>query len=211
MSGMSVKLRKGLKVLVVVLVVWLCVSCDRGTPISLSGHNFAWSQRSTDPLNIYVDSYYWSRGKEGWAVLRWKGSGQMGGEEQIVLLCLSEMSCCCVTRYRLDHGLVISTWGVTSDRDVRGEVNRLRVLKERFFEAESRSGKLLLTYNGEVSGNSNYDEGTDMTWLRFQVKATRQRDRVVNNTLKVLPLLKREEDGQGIMGCIGSLFNEGSS
>jgi len=206
MSVMSVILR----VCVAVLIVGLCVSCDRGVQfLPRASANFSWVDcgRPT-ALDTHVDAHSHDDRDKYWAMLRWKGSGQLGGEDRIVLLCLRRSVDGGVSSYQLEQGLVLSTWGLARDPDIKGKINRLRVLHANSFQGKVRSGKLLLTYDGQVTGKSNYDEGSDLNCLRFQVRPKENHDKLVSIVKDLYPLLEKEKDAQVITGCLTRLLDE---
>jgi hypothetical protein len=88
---------------------------------------------------------------------------------------------------------------------MRREIVRLRTLEKQFFKGEGHSGRIRLMYNGRVSGKSNYDEGTDMHWLRFEVKAKKNREKVVTSVKRLYPLLMKEPSAGSVLHCLAPL------
>lgn len=200
---MSIKL----KILFAGLLLSLCGSCDRGIPFSLTSPNFVWSERSTYPLYRYVSAYHCNDGKQYWVVLRCKGSGQLGGSDWLVLLCLKEDVSGTLIVYQLQHGLALLTYGLAKNPSVEGEIVRLRILDDEFFHGESCSGRIVLAYNGKVFGKSNFDDGTDKTWLRFEVKPRKNTHKVVSIVRNLYPLLEKEEQATDVRECLTPLLD----
>jgi hypothetical protein len=210
MSRMFMKLITALRILPLglLLLFCLCMSCDIGIPFSLTPCNFAWSECPTDSPNRYVNSYYSKDGKRYWVVLRCKGSGQVAGADWLVLLCLKENARGKLTVYRLQHGLVLLTYGLEKAPSFEGEIVRLRLLKNPLFEGELHSGRMVLSYNGEVYGKSNYDDGTGKKWLRFEVKPKRNRQKVVSILKALYPLLEKEKHAHDVLECLSPLLDD---
>ncbi len=201
------------KVLVVVLALCACVSCDRGVGIFPGPTNFAWSECPAESLDTHVDGHFYGREEELWAVLRWKGSALRTGEDVVVLLCLKETTNKMHPVYQLDHGLLVLTRSAfTKDQDIEGRINRLRVLDKKWFSCETCSRGICLTYNGLVFGKSNRsevtDEGTDRLQLRFEVNGRKNRTKVFSIVKGLYPLLEKEKDAQGILVCLAPLLEE---
>ena len=123
----------------------------------------------------------------------------------IVLLCLKENVCGIMTFYELEHGLAISTSGLGRDDPMRRRIDRLRRLEKQFFKGEGLSGAILLTYNGRVSGKSNYDEGSDMNWLRFEVKGKKNREKVATIVKRLYQVLEKEQHATAAVECLAPL------
>jgi hypothetical protein len=110
--------------------------------------------------------------------------------------------------YQFQHGLALLTWGLERDWSAPGQIARLRVLDRRFFGAQRGSGKTVLAYKGPVTGKSNFDEGIDMSWLRFEVKAKNSRHKVVAIAESLYPLLEKEGNAKAIVECWAPLVDQ---
>ena len=94
--------------LLLALLPCLCLSCDRGTvPLSLQP-NFVWSESDKSEFDRHVEAYYWNHENRIWAALLWKGRGQVGPSDDIVLLCVDTMG----GQPKLEAGLALQTWFV---------------------------------------------------------------------------------------------------
>ena len=110
-----------------------------------------------------------------------------------------------MTFYELEHGLAISTSGLGRDDPMRRRIDRLRRLEKQFFKGDGLSGAILLTYNGRVSGKSNYDEGSDMNWLRFEVKGKKNREKVATIVKRLYQVLEKEQHATDAVECLAPL------
>jgi hypothetical protein len=84
------------------------------------------------------------------------------------------------------------------------------VLDRRFFSAQRRSGKTILAYKGPVTGKSNFDGGSYMSWygwLRFEVKGKESREKVVTIIKSLYTLLEEEQHATGAVECLAPLLN----
>jgi hypothetical protein len=87
---------------------------------------------------------------------------------------------------------------------------QLRLLKDEFFRGDAC--EMTFFYNGKVSGSSKtsvyHDDGTHMNWLRFEVVAKKNKQKVISAVEKLYPLLEQEPDASDVLACLDPLISE---
>jgi hypothetical protein len=184
------------------LLVFLSVlGCDRGL-LSLAPNNFVWSERSTDIYDARVNAYYAGDNRgQYWVALHWAGRKPTYAIDDVVLLCLKESAKGCSSSLELQSGLAIRTEGMKIYLE---ENARITSLEADSLTGQSRSGKLILAYNGRVICRPTLDQ-RDTTWLRFNVHAKRNREKLMPLVERLSPLLAKEPSAGGVLDCFAAL------
>jgi hypothetical protein len=148
-------------------------------------------------------------GDKYWVVLWYEEQGYMCHVDEIVLLCLKkEQLEGCWTRYQLKEGLAVQTEFLRTTGPAY--ILQLRLLKDEFFRGDACEMRFF--YNGKVSGSSKtsvyHDDGTHMNWLRFEVVAKKNKEKVISAVEKLYPLLEQEPDASAVLACLDPLISQ---
>lgn len=185
-----------LSIFYVVMITGL-TSCDYPLELFPKQANFGWSNHPADSLEYPVDAYISDGTEISLVVLKWKGSGQLGNWQIASILCLEKKQKDCGIQYRLLDGVAIS-FGHGDQLDC------LRILDPVSFIGSNDFNHPSLAYNGKVSGKSEFDNGIDRNWLRFEVVPKSDPERVKQMIQEIIPLLQKESDAAKILPCIQS-------
>lgn len=190
----------------ILLTITLVISFSCDKTISLKPNNYVWSGSPTNDYDTHIVSYFINNKNHIWAILHWKGSGQVAFMNEFILLCLEPHECLPPDELKLRKGIIIETSRFNKESC---KIVRLRVLEDNHLFAENISpDRILLKYNGSVHGKSNFDTGEDLTWLRFNVKSRRNGRKLKNLMMPLMEFLSKEENAQGIISCTKDILIE---
>lgn len=171
-------------------LMFLLTSCDAPPLISFQKSNFTWSDRQEDAFYSHFQAHYYQTDRYYFVELIWEGRGQLSHSDIVGVLCIGTDSPETDSAVLLHQGLLIRTSQLGKPHQ---RLVRLRVLDGQHFRATLRNGKVgKISYDGKVSGKSNFDDGKDSNWLRFEVTPKPNRQSVTQTLQTVYPLLKNE-------------------
>ncbi len=203
-----------LEVLVLVLLLCMCASCDTGWPFSAlplfqADFNFAWSEQPGDPFHSELNGIYYQIETDYYAILLQRGTGLGAGSDSFVLFCLRKESRDTGITYHFKHGMVL----ITGPHLGGAQINRKGFLKGSDFNAGQHTARSIrLEYNGEVLDEMSklYGEINVLRWMRFEVTAKENRDKVISIVQELYPLLEKETDTSDILACLKPLLQDKS-
>ena len=166
----------------------LFAACD--IPIDLRQKNFAWHDYPIEKYDSHAKAYYHAEGFDYWAIVQHTGLGQLGGNDDIVLLCVEKKSSTSRIQYEVRGGIAVWTWRLGEPHN---QITRLRILNLMKLDIERDwMSNLHLRYQGHVTGKANYDTGIDRSWLNFDVIAKKDSKLLKSMLTELYPLLKEE-------------------
>lgn len=172
----------------------LLFSCDAPPSITFEKNNFIWSDRSTDSFNFPAKAWYFNNGENYFAVVGWKDhTVPVYSEiaEHTILSFKEKKEANCPRSNALEFGLAIGSQKVGHETGII-----IRTLKgDNFIKEIISKNKIRLAYNGNVfdmNGSVPDDEKAGKNWLRFEVLAKKDKNKVVSIIQELLPLLEKE-------------------
>ncbi len=186
-------------IIIALIISGSVVSCDR--QLSLAKPNYVWSEHSTDGFNGHLDGVYGEEDETYYVVLSWHGKGQVAHMDEFMILCLKKKRDCSQIDFELEQGVAVQTENLEDSKS--GKIVRLRRLDSRYFSGEPEAREaMVIAYNGPVMGKSNFDEGTDLGWLQFRIRVTKNRKKAEAATRLLYSLLQQEEEAEEFCGCV---------
>jgi hypothetical protein len=157
---------------------------------------------------IFKEGYYFKNGAKYWAFLK-ETSHTIPGWMQydhFILLCFDESADRNVPVNQLQAGLIITMlYDVNDNHPI---VASLAQLRGEDFSATQIGQSVKLTYKGKVLKSIIRSGMTMEMWLKFKIKVSKDRDKLVSTIGKLHPLLEKEPDAHDILKCSESLISE---
>lgn len=208
-------------VAVIGLAPWICTSCDTDWALpSLRPPNFVWSERHGQAPEQVADAYFVQDGPRYWVIVQLIRAflpPVTGRQGEVVLLCVARNTSSSTSEVEFRTGIAIlsSFYNIDSKRTLE----RIRLLRGSGFQADLR-GPLRIAYEGTVlpvslavsteGAQVPYlmpDKGEDFLWLKFDVKAKKDRKKVVRTFMKLHPLLAQQDAAKELVECFTPLLH----
>lgn len=157
-----------------------------------------------------VKGYYYEEGGHYLAMLERKGvTRPVGGPwSDLIIVCFDET----VDSGKPSHefGCALKVWANRLG-SLYPSVSRWAKLEKDTFSAERGGQAMRLKYNAEIvdnwgSAESGYEEHT--YWLRFNVKAKKNEDKILSIVTDLYPLLEKEEYASEVLECLRPLIDD---
>ncbi|NLH17425.1 MAG: hypothetical protein GX455_12680 [Phycisphaerae bacterium] len=179
-----------------ILCFWL-EGCDLPLTNPFEEKNLVWEDSSNGIYDTHANAYCMYGGKGNIVLLHWQGTQQLSTMDVLVILCLTSKD----NQHILDQGLAIETSGLFLTDS--GNLVRLRKLNpdDLVVSPIMSSGCQPLTYSGQLTGKSNFDEGTDLNWLKFKVKPQKNSVKIQELFGRLEPLLQKEPSALSLLEC----------
>jgi hypothetical protein len=202
------------RTLVLILVLFACtsLSCDTGWTLSSmvpKKKNFVWTDEPTDPFLRPVKGWYYSAGDRDYVVLGSRGAYISGPRYlRYVVLCLERnaRAATCTEEYKLTKGFAVSIV-INGQEEVRLYFGSLDA--EHFFSERVSKRKMHVAYNGRLLfiGSRLITGEIRKDWLRFDIVAKENKDKVVSIARELHELLEQADVAE-FDDCFSEILNE---
>jgi hypothetical protein len=203
------------RTLVLILVLFACtsLSCDTGWTLSSmvpKKKNFVWTDEPTDPFLESEKGWYYSAGDRDYVVLGSRGVYIPGGPPflEYVVLCLERnaRAATFTEEYKLTKGFAVSI-AIYGQEGVRLYFGSLDA--EHFFSERVSKHKMHVAYNGRLLfiGSRLITGEIRKDWLRFDIVAKENKDKVVSIAKELHELLE-QADVANFDDCFSEILNE---
>ena len=201
------------RTLVLILVLFACtsLSCDTGSTLSSmvpKKKNFVWTDEPTDPFLESVKGWYYSAGDRDYVVLGFRGAYISGPRYlRYVVLCLERnaRATTCTEEYKLTKGFAVTI--VVRWKKVILYFGSLDA--EQFFSERISKHKMHVAYNGRLLfiGSRLTTGEIRRDWLRFDIVAKENKDKVVSIARELHELLEQADVAE-FDDCFSEILND---
>jgi len=196
----------------VLLLLSLTVSCDLGLPLprfSLKQKNVSYSQYPTGPFEMAADAYYCNIGLKYWTVIerRWTTVPGPGPCGDFILICFDKLTKSGPPEYEFIGGLKVLAYDVQLDTPTASKFANLP--DNCTFFAEQIGISMKIAYTAKISEKWYFPEDwhkVEEYWLRFNVRAKNDSQKVSSVIKKLHPLLAEEKDAESMIECLKPLL-----
>jgi len=182
-------------IILVFLLLMFCCSCDEPLLPDFRKQNFTLSYRPDNDFDSHAKSWFYALDGRVVAILHWQGTGQLGAESTIVLLCLKEYEENDLIKYKLING-------VLTEKCIELGYSSRDIYKDNFTGQKLSSKKIELVYDGDIAEREYYDGVHNVRWLRFDVKASENRKKAEAILEELVPLLKDKPEAEKILDLL---------
>ena len=184
------------------LFTLFCTSCDVPIEMPFEKKNLAWSSDPNSDYHYLFKSCYCTNNGRLFAILHWKGRGQLGGSSKKIILCMDKKSLDSETNYELKDGILLSM--------LLGDINLIQIIRDekKCLIIPLSGNKLKLQYDGKVSSKSYPAYDFEPHWLRFSIVAKEDKGKVIKFVRELIPQLEQRENTSEILELIRPLVNE---
>lgn len=206
----------GNRTLALMLVLFACtsLSCDTGWRLSSivpRKKNFAWTDKPADAFLVPVNGWYYSAGNHHYVVLGYRVVVRPGTTPllEYVVLCLEGHAHTATSAGELAEGFAVSML-IRSQENLGVVFGSLDA--EHFFAERVSKRNIRVAYNGRTFFEPGRETSFDKyrKWLRFDVVARENKDRVVSIVGELQELLKQADIG-GLDGCLPEIHKQGGT
>jgi len=179
-------------VLMILVFVFVLGGCDIPLSAYLPYKNFNWSQQQIYDYTSRADAYYRLETNAYLLIIHSKGTGQLVGTDEFVLLCIDKKE-----PQRLINGIALRTLAIFKES---GQVVMYGPVLKDGLRISKKANKLEhVEYEGMIPITWLQTENEEERWLRFEVNPQENPEHIESLIEQLKPLLENiYQDGKSV-------------